>query len=63
VKIYRLVRTSNLKLDEVMLSSLREYQNPVSSDVMQFQISLAVAEASDLEFVPAVFRPAAKPRS
>jgi len=61
VKIYRLVRTSNLKLDEVMLSSLREYQNPVAYDVMQFQINLAVAEASDLEFVPALFLPAAKP--
>jgi SpoVK/Ycf46/Vps4 family AAA+-type ATPase len=63
VKIYRLVRTSNLKLDEVMLSSLREYQNPVAVDVMQFQIGLAVAEASDLEFVPALFRPTAKPRA
>jgi hypothetical protein len=60
VKIYRLVRTSNLKLDDVMLSSLREYQNPVASDVMQFQISLAVAEASDLEFIPTTFRPPAK---
>ena len=61
VKIYRLARTSTLKLDEVMLASLREYQNPVAADVMQFQIRLAVAEASDLEFVPALFRPAAKP--
>jgi ATPase family associated with various cellular activities (AAA) len=61
VKIYRLVRTSRMKLDDVMLSSLREYQNPVPSDVMQFQIRLAVAEASDLEFVPALFRPAATP--
>jgi hypothetical protein len=61
VKIYRLVRTSSLKLDEVMLCSLHEYQNPVASDVMQFQIGLAVAEASDLEFVPSLFRPAGKP--
>ncbi len=61
VKIYRLFRTSGQPLDQVLLSSLREYQNPVSPDVMQFQIRLAVAEASDLEFVPALFRPAAKP--
>jgi hypothetical protein len=61
VKIYRLVRTSSMKLDDVMLSSLREYQNPVASDVMQFQIRLAVAEASDLEFVPALFRSVATP--
>src|SRR5882724_6943142 len=59
VKIYRLVRTSSMKLDDVMLSSLREYQNPVASDVMKFQIRLAVGEASDLEFVPALFRSAA----
>jgi hypothetical protein len=61
VKVYRLVRTSNLSLDQVLLSSLRDYQNPVSPDIMQFQIKLAVAEASDLDFVPSLFRQAAKP--
>lgn len=59
VKIYRQVRSAtNLKLDEVMLASLHEYQNPVPAEVMQFQIRLAAAEASDLEFVPPCFRPA-----
>ncbi|MGB7847567.1 MAG: ATP-binding protein [Candidatus Acidiferrum sp.] len=62
VKIYRLVRTSGQPLEHVLPSSLREYQNPVSPDVMQFQIGLAVTEASDLEFVPTLFRPAAKGR-
>ena len=57
VKIYRVVRTSNQPLGEVLLASLREYQNPVPPDVMQFQIRLAVAEASDLDFVPSLFRP------
>jgi len=57
VKIYRLVRTSSLSLDQVLLSSLREYQNPVPPDIMRFQINLAVAEASDLDFVPSLFRP------
>ncbi|HEY1468896.1 MAG TPA: AAA family ATPase [Candidatus Acidoferrum sp.] len=61
VKIYRLVRTSNLPLDRVLLSSLGEYQNPVPPDIMRFQINLAVAEASDLDFVPTLFRPASKP--
>jgi hypothetical protein len=61
VKIYRVLRTSKLPLDEVMASSLREYQNPVAPDIMRFQIDLAVAEASDLDFVPALFRPATKP--
>jgi hypothetical protein len=28
---------------------------------MQFQIRLAVTESSDLDFIPALFRPAAKP--
>ncbi len=59
VKTYRLVRTSNLPLDQLLLSSLREYQNPVPPDVMKFQINLAVTEASDLDFVPAIFRPLA----
>jgi hypothetical protein len=61
VKIYRLLRTSSQTLEQVLFSSLREYQHPISPDVMQFQIRLAVSESSDLEFVPALFRPAAKP--
>jgi SpoVK/Ycf46/Vps4 family AAA+-type ATPase len=61
VKIYRLIRTSNPAVDQVLLSSLREYQNPIPPDIMWFQINLAVAEASDLDFVPTLFRPAAKP--
>lgn len=61
VKIYRFTRTSNLPFDQVLLSALREYQNPVPPDIMRFQINLAVAEASDLDFVPALFRPVAKP--
>jgi len=61
VKIYRLARTSNQPLDQILLSSLREYQNPVAPEVMQFQIRLAVAEASDLEFVPTLFRSSAMP--
>src|SRR5271170_6775818 len=57
VKIYRQIRTCTLPLDQILLSSLREYQNPVPPDIMQFQIHLAVAESSDLDFVPALFRP------
>ena len=57
VKIYRQQRSANLPLYEGMLACLREYQNPVHADIMQFQIRLAAAEASDLEFVPACFRP------
>jgi hypothetical protein len=35
---------------------LTDYQSPVPLDVMEFQIGLAVREASDLDFVPAAFR-------
>lgn len=52
VKICRLVRTSNQPLDQVLLSSRREYPNPVSPDVMQFQIHLAVTEASTSNLFP-----------
>jgi len=57
MKIYRQVRTSSTPLDEVLRQCLAEYQNPVAPDVMEFQIQLAVNEASALEFVPQLFRP------
>ena len=57
VKIYRQVRTSGASLNEVLSACLAEYQNPIAADVMAFQIRIAASEASDLEFVPAVFRP------
>ena len=56
VKIYRLVRTSNADPVSAMRTCLTDYQNPVPLDTLEFQIRLAVAEASDLEFVPSEFR-------
>jgi SpoVK/Ycf46/Vps4 family AAA+-type ATPase len=56
VKIYRLARTSNSSVQEVLRSCLTDYQNPVPLDTLEYQIRLAVAEASDLEFVPQEFR-------
>src|SRR5215472_3175680 len=56
VKIYRLVRTSNATAAGALRRSLTDYQNPVPLDTMEFQIRLAVSEASDLEFVPDRFR-------
>jgi hypothetical protein len=35
---------------------LADYQNPISPEVMNFQIQLAVAEASAIEFIPAALR-------
>jgi hypothetical protein len=56
VKIYRSVRTSNSSVQDVLRSCLTDYQNPVPLDTLEFQIRLAVAETSDLEFVPQDFR-------
>jgi SpoVK/Ycf46/Vps4 family AAA+-type ATPase len=56
VKIYREVRTASAPLETVLNSCLSDYQNPIAPDVMAFQIQLAVKEATDLDFVPPVFR-------
>lgn len=56
VKIYRLVRTSNCSPLEAVRTCLTDYQNPVPLETLEFQIRLAVTEASDLEFVPSGFR-------
>jgi SpoVK/Ycf46/Vps4 family AAA+-type ATPase len=56
VKIYREVRTAFATLDTVLNSCLSDYQNPIAPDVMAFQIQLAVKEATDLDFVPSIFR-------
>lgn len=56
VKVYRLVRTKEVSPEEALRQCLSGYQNPVPGEVLDFQIGLAVAEASDLDFVPAVFR-------
>ena len=56
VKIYRLVRTGSGTLDQVLQNCLADYQNPVPADVISSQIRLAINEASDLDFVPSIFR-------
>jgi SpoVK/Ycf46/Vps4 family AAA+-type ATPase len=56
VKIYRLVRTQSLGTVEAIRKCLTGYQNPVPPDVMDFQIQIAIREASDLEFVPPSLR-------
>jgi len=56
MKVYRQVRTSASVVDDVFRECLAEYQNPIAPEVMDFQIQLAVSEASALEFVPQVFR-------
>jgi ATPase family protein associated with various cellular activities (AAA) len=58
VKVYRLVRTSKCDPVAALCTCLTDYQNPVPLETMEFQIRLAVDEASDLEFVPSIFRTA-----
>ena len=41
---------------DALRTCLTDYQTPVPLETLEFQIRLAVNEASDLEFVPAVFR-------
>ena len=56
MKVYRQVRTSASSLAEVLPECLMEYQKPIAPDVMEYQIQIAVSEASALEFVPEIFR-------
>ncbi len=56
MKVYRLVKTRGVDAVEALRDCLDEYQNPIPTDVMDFQIGLAVREASDLDFVPEEFR-------
>lgn len=60
VKIYRSVRIANSTPLQATRASLTDYQNPVPLETLEYQIRIAVAEASDLEFVPPVFRPGVK---
>ena len=61
IKVYRLVKTKGLTAEQALTDCLDDYQNPVPKDVMDFQIGIAVREASDLDFVPATFREAFLP--
>jgi hypothetical protein len=55
-KAYRVSRTQSLSPADALRSCLSQYRNPVDKSVMDFQIALAVREASDAEFIPAAFR-------
>jgi hypothetical protein len=56
VKAYRHSRTRNVSAVEALAACLIDYQNPVPADVLEFQMRIAVREATDLAFVPAAFR-------
>lgn len=56
VKAYRRARTQNVPGGAALEASLVGYQNPVPMDVLDFQMRIAIREATDLNFVPPAFR-------
>jgi hypothetical protein len=56
VKAYRRSRTENIDGSAALSACLEGYQNPVPSDVLEFQMRIAIREATDLAFVPAAFQ-------
>jgi hypothetical protein len=61
VKAYRHARTENTTPAAAFESCLQGYQNPVPADVLEFQMRIAIREATDLGFVPPAFRHLAEP--
>jgi len=56
VKIARQVLTREISPADALTETLSDYQAPVSEEIMRYQIGLAVREATELRFVPEVFR-------
>lgn len=64
VKAYRRSRTEKLDAAAALEACLTGYQNPVPTDVLEFQMRIAIRETTDLAFVPAAFHEyAAQPAS
>jgi hypothetical protein len=61
VKAYRQSRTQKVEPLAALTQCLVGYQNPVPADVMEFQMRIAVREATDLAFVPPALRYLAEP--
>jgi ATPase family associated with various cellular activities (AAA) len=56
VKAYRYSRTESVSPAAALEACLADYQNPVPSDVMEFQMRIAAREATDVSFIPPAFR-------
>lgn len=56
VKVYRLSRTGPMAPLEALAQCLDGYQPPVPRDVLEFQMRIAIREATDLKFVPESLR-------
>jgi hypothetical protein len=55
VKTYRLMRTKAIEPAAALAECLQQYRPPVAIETIEFQMALAIAEASDPSFVPAAF--------
>ena len=56
VKLYRALKTGAATPEAALTAALSDYQAPVPITIIEDQIALAVAEATDLSFVPDRFR-------
>lgn len=57
VKVYRRVRTLEESTVDAVRACLVGYQPPVPLDVLEFQMRIAIREATDMQFVPERLRP------
>lgn len=56
VKVYRQSRTAGQSPVEALIACLQGYQAPVPADVLEFQMRIAIREATDAKFVPEALR-------
>ncbi len=56
VKVYRLHRTAKLSPIKALAACIDGYQAPVPRDVLEFQMRIAIREATDMAFVPPLLR-------
>jgi len=56
LKLYRAINAGGRTLPEALAEAFENYQPPVSREIMEFQIRLALAEATDASFVQEAFQ-------
>jgi len=56
LKLYRSIHAGGNTMEKALAQALEGYQPPVSREIMEFQIRIALAEATDAAFIPEAFR-------
>ncbi len=56
MKIYRLARADNMSIEQAFARCLESYQPPVSPEIIELQMRLAISESTDISFIPEPFR-------